>query len=86
MLKIFEANPELLLQVSMKLMEMKKEYMEDVRAILNTNVAERVAPLLKEYNGHLLDKTTLLFQDIPKTKDSPIFPLNEELSILRNMS
>ena len=66
---VSKSNPELLLQVSMKLMEMKKEYMEDVRAILNTNVAERVAPLLKEYNGHLLDKTTLLFQDIPKTQD-----------------
>jgi len=64
-----KSNPELLMQVSMKLMEMKKEYMEDVRAIMNTNVSERVAPLLKEYNGHLLDKTTLLFQDIPKTQE-----------------
>ena len=64
-----KSNPELLMQVSMKLMEMKKEYMEDVKNIMNTNVSERVAPLLKEYNGHLLDKTTLLFQDIPKTQD-----------------
>jgi hypothetical protein len=64
-----KSNPELLMQVSMKLMEMKKEYMEDVKVIMNTNVSERVAPLLKEYNGHLLDKTTLLFQDIPKTQD-----------------
>ncbi len=66
---ISKSNPELLMQVSMKLMEMKKEYMEDVKNILNTNVAERISPLLKEYNGHLLDKTTLLFQDIPKTSD-----------------
>jgi len=66
---ISKSNPELLMQVSMKLMEMKKEYMEDVKTILNTNVAERISPLLKEYNGHLLDKTTLLFQDIPKTSD-----------------
>ena len=66
---ISKSNPELLMQVSMKLMEMKKEYMEDVKNIMNTNVSERVAPLLKEYNGHLLDKTTLLFQDIPKTQD-----------------
>ena len=64
-----KSNPELLLQVSIKLMEMKKEYMEDVKTIMNTNVSERVAPLLKEYNGHLLDKTTLLFQDIPKTQE-----------------
>lgn len=55
---VTKTNPELF----MKLMEMKKEYMDDVRSILNTNVTERVAPLLKEYNGHLLDKTTLLFQ------------------------
>ena len=66
---ISKSNPELLMQVSMKLMEMKKEYMEDVKTILNTNVAERISPLLKEYNGHLMDKTTLLFQDIPKTHD-----------------
>lgn len=55
---VTKTNPELFI----KLMEMKKEYMDDVRSILNTNVSERVAPLLKEYNGHLLDKTTLLFQ------------------------
>jgi hypothetical protein len=55
---VSKTNPELF----MKLMEIKKEYMEDVRSIMNTNVSERVAPLLKEYNGHLLDKTTLLFQ------------------------
>ena len=64
-----KSNPELLMQVSMKLMEMKKEYMEDVKNIMNTNVSERVAPLLKEYNEHLMDKTTLLLQDIPKTQE-----------------
>jgi hypothetical protein len=55
---VSKTNPELF----MKLMEIKKEYMDDVRSIMNTNVSERVAPLLKEYNGHLLDKTALLFQ------------------------
>jgi hypothetical protein len=55
---VSKTNPELF----MKLMEIKKEYMEDVRSIMNTNVSERVAPLLKEYNSHLLDKTALLFQ------------------------
>ena len=60
---------DLLLQISMKFMEMKKEYMEEVKTMLTMNVSERVAPLLKEYNGHLLDKTTLLLQDIPKSQE-----------------
>lgn len=64
-----KTQPELLLQISMKFMEMKKEYMEEVKNMLSMNVSERVAPLLKEYNGNLLDKTTLLFQDIPKSQE-----------------
>lgn len=66
---IKKTQPDILLQISMKFMEMKKEYMEEVKTMLSMNVSERMAPLLKEYNGHLLDKTALLFQDIPKSQE-----------------
>jgi len=66
---IKKTQPDILLQISMKFIEMKKEYMEEVKTMLSMNVSERMAPLLKEYNSHLLDKTALLFQDIPKSQE-----------------
>jgi len=53
-----------------KLSEFKKEYIEEVKVILTNNVAEKVAPLLKEQNAMMLDKTHLLINTlIPKNQD-----------------
>ena len=67
---ISRLNPELLLNISMKLMEIKKEYMEDTRTIMNSTVNDKISPLLKEYNSTVLDKTALLLQELPKSQDS----------------
>lgn len=70
-IKQVKQHSEVWNNLSMKLMEFKKEYMDDIRGIVNGNVSEKISPLLKEYNGHLMDKTTLLFQDIlPKNQDA----------------
>jgi len=61
---------ETALNFNYKLSEFKKDYMEEVKVILTNNVAERVAPLLKEQNSIMLDKTHLLINSlIPKTND-----------------
>jgi len=51
-------------QLSLKMRELKSEYIEDVKTILTSNVSEKISPLLKDYNQTFLDKTQLLFNDI----------------------
>jgi hypothetical protein len=56
---------------ALKFMEFKKEYMEDMRMILSHNATDKVAPIIKEYNDTLLDKTRIMFNDIiPKNQES----------------
>jgi hypothetical protein len=61
---------ETALNFNYKLSEFKKEYIEEVKVILTNNLAEKVAPLLKEQNAMMLDKTHLLINSLlPKTQD-----------------
>jgi hypothetical protein len=56
---------------SLKFMEFKREYIEDLKMILSTNASEKLAPIIKEYNESLLDKTRILIGEvIPKTQES----------------
>ena len=58
-------------QLSLKMRELKSEYIEDVKTILSSNVSDKISPLLKEYNQTFLDKTHLLLSDImPKNNES----------------
>jgi hypothetical protein len=50
--------------ISLKMLEMKDKYTEDMKLILSNNVSEKFSPLLQNYNQQLLDKTTILFQNI----------------------
>lgn len=56
---------------TMKFIEFKREYMEDLKMILTNNTAEKVAPIIREYNETLLDKTRIMINDIiPKNQES----------------
>jgi len=60
--------------MSLKMMEMKDKYMEDIKMILSNNVSEKFSPLLQNYNQQLLDKTQILFQTLPdKIKELQTF-------------
>jgi hypothetical protein len=50
--------------ISFKLLEMKDKYLEDTKMILSNNTSEKLSPLLQKYNEQLIDKTTILFQNI----------------------
>jgi hypothetical protein len=76
---VSKIQPDIILSLTVKLMEMKKEYMEDIRSILTSNVSEKIAPVMKEYTNHLIDKTALLFQDIPKSQDALSVKLQESI-------
>jgi len=56
--------------LSMKLAEFKRDYIEDVKMILSMNVSDKIAPLIREQNSILMDKTNILLNDIlPKSND-----------------
>ena len=56
--------------LSAKLADFKRDYIEDVKMILSTNVSDKIAPLIREQNSILMDKTNLLLHDaLPKSND-----------------
>ena len=56
--------------LSTKLAEFKRDYIEDVKLILSMNVSDKIAPLIREQNSILIDKTNILLNDIlPKSND-----------------
>jgi hypothetical protein len=70
---------------NLKLIEFKKEYIEDVKMILTINVSEKIAPLLKEQNTIMLDKTHLLINEIiPKNNEILSRQINDSMKILHS--
>ena len=56
---------------SIKFIEFKKDYIEDLKMILTNNTTEKISPIIKEYNENLLEKTKNMF--------SEIIPRNQQL-------
>jgi hypothetical protein len=64
----------------LKLTEFKKEYIDDLKMILSSNIADKIAPLIKESNGSILDKTQLLLSDIvPKNNEALSRQINDNI-------
>ena len=64
----------------LKLTEFKKEYIDDLKMILSSNIADKIAPLIKESNGSILDKTQLLLTEIvPKNNENLARQINENI-------
>ena len=56
--------------ITIKLSEYRKEYIEELKLILSSNNVECISPLIKETNNTLLDKTSLLLNEIlPKNQN-----------------
>lgn len=67
---IFNLNNDITSSLILKFMEIKREYIEDVKNIINTNTSEKISALLDKNNSQLIDKTQILMSDIiPKTQD-----------------
>ena len=67
-------------QLFLKLTEFKKEYIDDLKIILSSNIADKIAPLIKESNGSILDKTQLLLSDlVPKNNENLSRQINENI-------
>jgi hypothetical protein len=54
-----------------KSIELKKEYVDDIKNIVMLNNNEKIIPIMKEYNESFLNKLSLLFKDlIPKEQQA----------------
>jgi len=50
--------------------EFKREYMDDLKSLFNSNISDKIVPLIKEYNSSLFDKTFIMInQLIPNNND-----------------
>ena len=55
---------------TLKFVDFKRDYMDDMRLILSSHASEKVAPIIKQYNDTLLDKTKIMINDIiPKNQE-----------------
>ena len=69
--------------ISLKLSEFKKEYIDDIKMILTNNVSEKISPLLKDYNAVMMDKTQLLMNEVlPKNNEHLSKQMNESIKSL----
>jgi hypothetical protein len=67
-------------QLFLKLTQFKKEYIDDLKIILSSNIADKIAPLIKESNGSILDKTHLLLSDlVPKNNENLSRQINDSI-------
>lgn len=67
-------------QLFLKLTEFKKEYIDDLKMILSSNIADKIAPLIKETNGSIVDKTQLLLTElVPKHNENLSRQINENI-------
>lgn len=56
---------------TLKFMEFKKDYIEDLKMILSNNASDKLAPIIREYNDTLLDKTRIMINEvIPRNQES----------------
>ena len=51
-------------EFALKFLEFKKEYINDLKFLINNNTNENIKPLIIEYNQVLQDKTKILLNDI----------------------
>ena len=67
-------------QLFLKLTEFKKEYIDDLKMILSSNIADKIAPLIKDSNGLILDKTQILMTELfPKNNEHLSKQINESI-------
>jgi hypothetical protein len=67
-------------QLFLKLTEFKKEYIDDLKMILSSNIADKIAPLIKDSNGLIMDKTQILLSElVPKHNENLSKQINENI-------
>ena len=79
---------DILANFTVKLNEIKREYVEDLKLILSQNVSDKISPLIKEHTQILNEKTTALIntvipssnKDLQKSLNKSIDNINEAIN------
>ena len=78
-------NTDITNSIYIKFQESKREYIDDIKNILSNNFSqnnEKISSLLNQNTSHLIDKTTLLMNDIiPKSNEGYYRQLQESISL-----
>jgi len=77
---ITKSQSDLSTSFTIKFIEFKKEYIDDLKTILSTTTSEKIAPVIKQYNDSLLDKTQLLIKDIIPKNNEQLSTLSDTIS------
>ena len=64
----------------LKFLDYKKEYIEELRTIIQINNTEKIGPLLEKNNNMLIDKTSIIINDIvPKSQTQYYSQIHESI-------
>jgi hypothetical protein len=68
-----------------KFNDYRKECMEDLKLILNSNNVEHITPLIRETNANLIDKTTLIINELlPKNQELVSRDIDSNFKLLQS--
>lgn len=77
---INKINTDITNNIFLKMIDMKKDYIDDIKSIVSTNTNEKIAPLIERNNSQLMDKTNILLNDvIPKNNTTLTQTINEKM-------
>lgn len=71
--------------LNIKFNDYRKEYISDLKLILTSNNIEQIAPLIRDTNNNLIDKTTLMINELlPKNQDYLAKDINSNFQLLQS--
>jgi hypothetical protein len=71
--------------INNKLNDTKKEYLNDIKLILASNNVEYITPLIRDTNNNLIDKTTIIINELlPKNQDNLVKDINTNFKLLHS--
>lgn len=70
---INKLNSDVINSIFIKMLEIKKEYIEDTKLIISSNTNEKVSSILEKNNTTLIDKTNLLLNDILSKSNNKLY-------------
>ena len=75
------SKTDIIANIITEFVNIKKEYIEDMRTIVQTNTYEKIGPLLEKNNNILIDKTTLIVNEVvPRTQNTYCSQITDSLT------
>ena len=73
-------NTDIVNNMCVKFADIKQDYIKEMTTIINHNTIDKIGPLLEKNNNHLIDKTTIIVNDvIPKSQNQGLHQIQESI-------